>query len=1030
MLLVRLTAALFLAAIGCACDGESPRGPPVPSGAGGSVVPVEECDADGDGHERPSCGGDDCDDADPMRSPAAEEHCGDGIDQNCDGRIDEGCACTPGDIRGCWPSDAPSGARAVGECRDGTMQCENDGTWSACVGAIVPSDEGTTCDGLDQNCDGRADEALVNRCGTCGELPAEVCGNGLDDDCDGAIDNAELCSFSCEGVDVAAPGPLLACCVADPATGARTMEPVRHSFVCVEAPGLLPCDARTCVALAPDAACERECGGDTCVCGRRDGGGLVADPRCGFYTPCAFLGCEGRTQQFCYSGPPQTLNVGICRAGLASCGPEGSWGACFDQVLPELEICGNGLDDDCDGLIDEADGASGIACGRKPVCPAGAVEICGNGLDDDCDGAVDELCAAATAVQSCYRGSALTRGRGTCRDGEQAAVDGVWGPCFGDVLPAGERCGDGLDTDCNGLGGLGAPEDPGCGSAEEVCNGVDDDGDGRIDEDLGPSCGTCPGTCERHSFASPGSCGAGDRTCTLIESLGGAHETITVAADKRFGDPGEVLYLVRSPCRSYDCSAQRLVQFDPARAAINWEAALPDGGTMPPRSLAIAPDNSVWIGTQPGVRVVPTEPEFDELVQAGANLYHFDRNGHLLCRADVPDGAADLVLDGAGAIWVASGYTATAFQVTLRKSLQRRHLLKFDTRRVEHVQPDGTPWPDAVPRCKQIDLDPDDPHELGIELPFLATRLSIDARGILWASAPGGFQIVRESPHNVRFDTRTLQSSLVARSFDDSYDSPLAVERHSGDVYYASGGLLVHAEPDGPWDTWATNPPFRHEHAVGTFPIGQALAFTRDGMLWSHTRAGAVVKLDPRTGQYGTYASGVESLHPYTLAEDRRGRLVLLGFVRSQATEALERTLVTFDPASEAFSYVTLPPGDWSFGAYGSLSLGVETRDIITASGRWTDVVDARYPTVRWRSLDWEESVPAGASVEAWVYFADDREGLDAVPACGPFVSPPADLTGCAGDGRRFARVEFILRPGSADARPLVQNIEASWWRP
>lgn len=43
---------------------------------------------------------------------------------------------------------------------------------------------------------------------------------------------------------------------------------------------------------------------------------------------------------------------------------------------PRAEICGNGVDDDCDGVADEG-------CGCEPV------EDCANGVDDDCDGATD-----------------------------------------------------------------------------------------------------------------------------------------------------------------------------------------------------------------------------------------------------------------------------------------------------------------------------------------------------------------------------------------------------------------------------------------------------------------------------------------------------------------------------------------------------------------------------------------------------------------------------------------------------------------
>lgn len=56
-------------------------------------------------------------------------------------------------------------------------------------------------------------------------------------------------------------------------------------------------------------------------------------------------------EQFSYSGPPETLNIGECRAGLRVCrdGAE----IIVGERGPVTEICGNGDDDDCDGLTDE-----------------------------------------------------------------------------------------------------------------------------------------------------------------------------------------------------------------------------------------------------------------------------------------------------------------------------------------------------------------------------------------------------------------------------------------------------------------------------------------------------------------------------------------------------------------------------------------------------------------------------------------------------------------------------------------------------
>ena len=60
-----------------------------------SIVPADEVDADADGWM--TCEGD-CHDSDPLVNPGMLEDCGpsgsgNGIDDNCDGQIDEGCGC-------------------------------------------------------------------------------------------------------------------------------------------------------------------------------------------------------------------------------------------------------------------------------------------------------------------------------------------------------------------------------------------------------------------------------------------------------------------------------------------------------------------------------------------------------------------------------------------------------------------------------------------------------------------------------------------------------------------------------------------------------------------------------------------------------------------------------------------------------------------------------------------------------------------------------------------------------------------------
>jgi hypothetical protein len=111
-------------------------------------------DSDRDGFDGVEFGGDDCDDSDAQIHPEAIEEC-DGIDNNCDGEIDEGRTRTfYTDTDGDGFGD-PDLARDACELPEGYAESAGD-----CDDADPAINPGATeiCDGIDQDCDSVPDD--------------------------------------------------------------------------------------------------------------------------------------------------------------------------------------------------------------------------------------------------------------------------------------------------------------------------------------------------------------------------------------------------------------------------------------------------------------------------------------------------------------------------------------------------------------------------------------------------------------------------------------------------------------------------------------------------------------------------------------------------------------------------------------------------------------------------------------------------------------------------------------------------------
>ena len=80
--------------------------------------------------------------------------------------------------------------------------------------------------------------------------------------------------------------------------------------------------------------------------------------------------------QSCYTGPASTRGIGVCRDGTQTCS-SGTFGVCGGQVLPTAEVCGDGLDNDCNGVVDNG---CVVACATN-ISPQVTVDRGGFRLD-------------------------------------------------------------------------------------------------------------------------------------------------------------------------------------------------------------------------------------------------------------------------------------------------------------------------------------------------------------------------------------------------------------------------------------------------------------------------------------------------------------------------------------------------------------------------------------------------------------------------------------------------------------------------
>jgi hypothetical protein len=297
-------------------------------------------------------------------------------------RTGKWCAAPPVDATGDCDVPLPPPAGATSACSKGTRVCQ--GGLLRCSGSVTALPGVNDTCGVDANCDGVLDNQPnlstdVHRCGSCtndcvqknafvnwicqnGQCVAngcignridcipndndpcdtactptsaqEVC-NGIDDDCNCKIDDNVTPLSPAQACGVV-PGADDAGCQPRSATnpGGVLVECVSGAWRCTFAAGYCP-------GRAPDY-----CTGQPDPCDGKDNNcnGL---PDEGFVRPLATQNVKG--------DPCTTSDLGACQAtGTYVCNTAGTGTVCSGQSKPPTnEVC-NGIDDDCDGLVDES----------------------------------------------------------------------------------------------------------------------------------------------------------------------------------------------------------------------------------------------------------------------------------------------------------------------------------------------------------------------------------------------------------------------------------------------------------------------------------------------------------------------------------------------------------------------------------------------------------------------------------------------------------------------------------------------------
>jgi alpha-tubulin suppressor-like RCC1 family protein len=386
-------------------------------------------------------------------NPQASDATCDGVDNDCNGQTDEDYTPVPTTC-------------SVGACASsGITSCVMGAVQDSCV-SLVAAPNDATCDGRDDDCNGQIDEDFVAYATSCGQgvcartgtvtcqagAAVDSCDapepsieddddtscNGLDDDCDGEADDDYVSAPTSCGKGICAAtgevdcvnGAVVNTCTPGPAAANDSLcnsldddcnGQVDEDFT----PTATSCGVGAC-ARTGQTTCAAGVPGNTC----HPGTPAVSDTTCNNVDD----NCNG-TKDEGYVSVATSCGVGGCaRNGMSSCVSGSVRSNCSPATPAANDAVCNNVDDDCNGQVDEDFVATATSCGLGACARTGTTSCAGgsvqsscvagtpassdatcNNVDEDCNGQKDEDYVAAAT--SCGSGACMSSGATSCVSG-------------------------------------------------------------------------------------------------------------------------------------------------------------------------------------------------------------------------------------------------------------------------------------------------------------------------------------------------------------------------------------------------------------------------------------------------------------------------------------------------------------------------------------------------------------------------------------------------------------------------------------